>query len=200
MSILKIKYVSLFVVLLVAVPSYALDFQGTFDSKNHPKAKGAWVIVNYPSTWVSKEGKRPNIVQKFVGKIKDLSYVLQLQIKDVGAPIEEVCQSLSGNEFAKIVSDPKSGLKAYSSKKGVHEFKPSFIYNLSSGTERAGLKIKYKAVVMTVCYKNLLISTWCYPYKYDNAKKVMYTGERELKDAELTCGRYFNSLVLMDLY
>ena len=37
----------------------------TFESKGHPKAKGANFSFAYPSSWVAAEGDRPNILQKF---------------------------------------------------------------------------------------------------------------------------------------
>ena len=39
-----------------------------FSTKGHPKSKGAVFTIKYPPSWKAKEGDRPNIVQKFVGK------------------------------------------------------------------------------------------------------------------------------------
>jgi hypothetical protein len=39
-----------------------------FSTKGHPKSKGAVFTIKYPPSWEAKEGDRPNVVQKFVGK------------------------------------------------------------------------------------------------------------------------------------
>lgn len=39
-----------------------------FNSKEHPKAKGIELSIEYPQSWRALEGERPNIVQKFVSE------------------------------------------------------------------------------------------------------------------------------------
>jgi len=47
---------------------YLNGHRTTFSTKDHPKAKGVHFTIDYPSTWAAAEGKRPNIVQKFVSE------------------------------------------------------------------------------------------------------------------------------------
>lgn len=70
----------LMALLLLALHTWAgaQVFNSKFDTKNHPKAKGVWATVRYPIGWQSKEGERPNIVQKFTGDYNGMYVVLML--------------------------------------------------------------------------------------------------------------------------
>ena len=97
-----------FVILLLCVFSLFSNAQvlnSKFDTKNHPKAKGVWATVRYPTEWQPKEGERPNIVQKFSGDYKGLFVMLAIQIMDAGAPVEKECRETSAIEFGKDLSD-----------------------------------------------------------------------------------------------
>lgn len=171
-----------------------------FDTKNHPKAKGVWATVRYPTGWEVKEGERPNIVQKFSGDYNDMFVVLSLQILNAGAPVEKECTDMGTAEFADAFSDKTSNQFVVNVKKSKHEGKPAFLYEVQSKLERAGISIQASHKLMTVCYKNTLISAWCSPSKIDYATKSMSTSQRELNAASPLCLQYFNSLVLMDKY
>ena len=43
-------------------------YRATFSTLGHPKAKGVNLTIAYPSSWMAKEGERPNVVQKFVSE------------------------------------------------------------------------------------------------------------------------------------
>jgi hypothetical protein len=171
-----------------------------FDTKNHPKAKGVWATVRYPTGWQKEEGERPNIVQKFSGDYNDMFVVLSLQIVNAGAPVEKECSDMRVAEFAEAFSDKPSNQFAVNVKKSKHEEKPVFLYEMQSKLERAGLSIQATHKVMTVCYKNTLISAWCSPSKIDYVTKSMTSSQRELNAASPLCLQYFNSLVLIDAY
>ena len=64
-------------------------------------------------------------------------------------------------EFAEAFSDKASNQIVVNVKKSKHEEKPAFVYEMQSNIERAGLSIQATHKVMTVCYKNTLISAWC---------------------------------------
>lgn len=171
-----------------------------FDTKNHPKAKGVWATVRYPTGWEVKEGERPNIVQKFTGDFNGMYVMLAIQIVNAGGPVEKECSGMSTGEFADAFSDKPNGQVAYNVRKTRHEEKPAFIYDLQSKQERAGMSFTTSSNVMTVCHKNTLISAWCSPSKIDMSTKSMTSTQRELQAASPLCFQYFNSLVLMDKY
>ena len=171
-----------------------------FDSKNHPKAKGVWATVRYPTGWEVKEGERPNIVQKFSGDYNDMFVVLALQILDAGAPVEKECSDMSIGEFADAFSDKASNQIVTNVKKTRHEEKPAFLYDMRGTYERAGITLLTSHRVMTVCYKKTMISSWCSPTKIDKAAQLISSGSQQLIAANPICFQFFNSLVLMDKY
>jgi hypothetical protein len=196
----KNKILAAVVLLALHACAGAQVFNSKFDTKNHPKAKGVWATVRYPTGWQSKEGERPNILQKFSGDYNDMFVVLSLQIVNAGAPVEKECSVMGTAEFAEAFSDKASNQIVVNVKKSKHEEKPAFVYEMQSNIERAGLSIQATHKVMTVCYKNTLISAWCSPSKIDYATKSMTSTQRELNSASSLCFQFFNSLVLMDKY
>jgi hypothetical protein len=171
-----------------------------FDSKNHPKAKGLWVTVRYPKGWQAKEGERPNIVQKFTGDYKGLFVMLSLQITDAGAPVEKECAQTSASTFGRDMVDGEDNLKILKIRKTRHEEKPAYLYDLQASIERAGLAINTTSRVMSVCYKNTLVSAWCSPMKIDTKKTLVQSSQNDLETIDNLCFQFFNSLVLMDKY
>ena len=171
-----------------------------FDSKNHPKAKGLWVTVRYPKGWQAKEGERPNMVQKFTGDYKGLFVMLSLQIMDAGAPLEKECAETSANAFGRDMVDGEDNLKILKIRKIKHEEKPAYMYDLQSSIERAGLTSNTTSRVMSVCYKNTLVSAWCSPMKIDTKKTLIQSSQNDLETIDNLCFQFFNSLVLMDKY
>jgi len=186
--------------LLFSVSSSAQVFSSKFDTKNHPKAKGVWATIRYPTGWDSKEGERPNIVQKFSGDYNGMIVVLQLQILDVGGPAEKECRNMSVGDFAEAFSDPANNLVATNVKKIRHEGKPAFGYELHMDVERAGISVKTSNKVMSVCHRNTMISAWCGPFKFDATRGSISSSQRELNLVAPLCFQYFNGLVLMDTY
>lgn len=192
-----------FLLVLLSMLSLAIDAQvlnSKFDSKNHPKAKGVWATVRYPTGWEVKEGERPNIVQKFSGNYNDMFVVLSLQILDAGAPVEKECGDMSIAEFAESFSDKASNQIFSNVKKSRHEEKPAFLYDMRGTYERAGISVVTSHRVMTVCYKRNLISAWCSPTKFDRTNQSISSGSQQLVAANPLCFQFFNSLVLMDKY
>ena len=187
--------------ILFAAPQLAIaQLDMRYDSKGHPKAKGVWVAVKYPGGWKSEEGERPNIVQKFSGRYQEMDTVLSLQILNAGAPVESECKAMSINDAANAFSAPASKVYASDFKKIMHENKPAFLYEMKGTVERAGMAITAHHKVMTVCYKNTLISAWCSPSRFDRASNKIFTTAAELSKASPLCFEFFNSLVLMDNY
>lgn len=193
------KILAILLLCLFSLFSNAQVLNSKFDTKNHPKAKGVWATVRYPSEWLPKEGERPNIVQKFSGDYKELFVMLAIQIMDAGAPVEKECRETSAIEFGKDLSDGENQ-KVTAIKKGSHEGKPAYFYDIESKQERAGMTTNTRSRVMSVCYKNTLVSTWCSPMKIDLQKQSIFTTQQHLSDVNPLCFQFFNSLVLMDKY
>gem|GEM_PF-1624530 len=54
-----------------------------YRSLNSPKAKGVDLAIEYPASWKPKEGRRPNVVQKFISKNGHGLEIVLLVIKDL---------------------------------------------------------------------------------------------------------------------
>lgn len=193
------KWLICLLLVTYSISSNAQVLSAKFDTKNHPKAKGVWATVRYPAEWQPKEGERPNIVQKFSGDYKGLFVMLALQILDAGAPVEKECRNTPAAEFGKDISEGENQ-KVTTIKKGNHENKPAYFYDLESKQERAGMAMTTRHRVMSVCYKNTLVSAWCSPMKIDKEKQSFFTTQQHLTDVNPLCFQFFNSLVLMDNY
>ena len=185
---------------MLCVNSYSQVLNSKYDSKNHPKAKGVWATVRYPTGWQSKEGERPNIVQKFTGDYNGMFVVLSLQILNAGGPVEVECSQMTILEFTETFSDKEANQIMTNAKKIRHEEKPGFIYEMSSKLERAGSTVETAHKVMSICYKNTMISTWCSPSAIDSKTQTITSTRQQLENASPLCFQYFNSLVLMDKY
>ena len=196
------KYKILTAVALLTLHAWtgAQVFNSKFDTKNHPKAKGVWATVRYPTGWQSKEGERPNIVQKFTGDYNGMYVALMLQILDAGAPVEQECSSMSAAEFSETIADKASNQIMLKMQKTKHEDKPGFIYEIQQKIERAGTTNTITNKVMTVCYKNTMVSAWCGPMLIDTQNQRVISTSKQIQQAEPMCFQFFNSLVLMDKY
>jgi hypothetical protein len=193
------KWIFWLLLITTSINSNAQVLGAKFDTKNHPKAKGVWATVRYPAAWQPKEGERPNIVQKFSGDYKDLFVMLAIQIMDAGGPVEKECKDTSAVQFGKDMSEGDNQ-KVTTIKKGNHENKPAYFYDLESKIERVGVTSTTRHRVMSVCYKNTIVSAWCSPMKIDKEKQSLFTTQQHLNDVNPLCFQFFNSLVLMGNY
>lgn len=64
-------------------------------------------------------------------------------------------------------------LKILKIRKIKHEEKLAYMYDLQANIERAGLATNTTSRVMSVCYKNTLVSAWYSPTKIDT-KKLLF--------------------------
>jgi hypothetical protein len=119
-------------------------FNSKFDTKNHPKAKGVWATVRYPTGWQSKEGERPNIVQKFTGDYNGMFVVLMLQIMDAGGPVEKECSVMGTAEFAEALGYKNQSVVPVDSSVKVTNSKAVAIPNEKSKHKKSSAKKKPK--------------------------------------------------------
>ena len=195
-----ILILTLLATIFFATAADAQTLSQKFDSKDHPKAKGVWATVRYPSGFEVKEGERPNIVQKFSGEYKGLYTVLSLQILNAGAPIEAECKNTSVKDMTEAFSDSSANVLAQNLKKTTHENKPAFVYDSRAIVARGGVSLTTYHRVMTVCHKNTMISMWCSPARIDYGNKSANSLPNDLNEVAPLCFQFFNSLVLMDSY
>lgn len=187
---------------LLALVSLSASAQGLgekFDTKGHPKARGVWMVVQYPTGWEAKEGARPGVVQRFAGEYAGVPSQLMLQIRDFPQmkSVEPMCKATSEQEWNKMFTDKESGIKATDAKKIKMEGKPGVIVNLTTHMERGEVSLSMATKQMTVCYKDKMINLSCVASAQGN--NIPEAKER-LNKIEPLCRMYFNSFVLMDNY
>ena len=107
---------------------------------------------------------------------------------------------MSVAEFSEAMTDKSSNQIVLKMQKTKHEDKPSFIYELQQQVERAGTSSTITNKVMTVCYKNTMVSAWCAPMLIDTQNQRVISTSKQIQQAEPMCFQFFNSLVLMDKY
>ncbi|MBU4583227.1 MAG: hypothetical protein KKH02_12595 [Proteobacteria bacterium] len=88
-----------------------------YDTKGHPKAKGLRLTIPYPRSWVTEEGRHPNIVQNIKTTL-DGKYLISttIRIKQVPTSIESGYTSteINSERFRKALVE-ESGVKYLSS-------------------------------------------------------------------------------------
>lgn len=72
-----------------------------YDTEGHPKAKGLRLTLPYPPSWVTEEGRHPNIVQKI--KTSDGTHLISTTIHIIQAPTNQGYTSaeISSEKFRK---------------------------------------------------------------------------------------------------
>lgn len=114
--------------------------------------------------------------------------------------VEKECAETSASEFGRNMFDGVDNFKILKSRKIKHEEKPAYMYDFQSNIERAGFTSSTTSRVMSVCYKNALVSAWCSPMKIDTKSTLIQSNENDLESINNLCFQFFNSLVLMDKY
>ena len=115
-----------------------------FNSKDHPKARGIELSIEYPRSWRALEGERPNILQKFVSESGRGLEMAIITIKALPLPVGV---TPSKNELEDIFSPEglkemvPAGGKFIEAKKTKIDNQPAgfFVYLLPM--ERANLKL-----------------------------------------------------------
>ena len=98
------------------------NYRNIFHSDDHPKSKGLNFSLEYPKSWSSKEGKRPNVIKTLSNKNKDciVTIVVADILPEMGLTYEELSDEdkmyLESVEFAKLMlEDFNNPLEFYSS-------------------------------------------------------------------------------------
>ena len=75
-----------------------------FSTVGHPKAQGLNIQIDYPKSWIKKEGERPHIVQKFSSS--GGGGIAKVAILNI-TPIPLDLKGFSDKEIAEYLFDPK---------------------------------------------------------------------------------------------
>jgi hypothetical protein len=141
-----------------SVKEYSEGKVAKFSTKGHPKSKGASFTIKYPSSWMAKEGERPNVVQNFVsegGKGFEMALILTKAIP-ASEPFtqNDVNAMLSTEGLKELV--PKGG-KLLHTKSTRIENEPAGIVEYVTRIERAGYEIETQTLALTFFQKRTLV-------------------------------------------
>lgn len=114
---------------------FLAGYKYSFSSAESTKTKGVHFTIEAPRTWAAKEGKRPNIVQKFVSENGRGPGFLVIQVKDLPlAPGEKV----TARDVEEMLNP-----------KGIRDFLPDGATYINSGRitleNLPGLWVRFKA-------------------------------------------------------
>ena len=124
------------------------------------KAKGVAFSIEFPKTWVAKEGNRPNIVQKFVSENgRGLEFLLIL-IKEIplqpGEKITEkdISEILNPKDIQDFI--PDGGVYLNSGKLTLENL-PGFWVHFKMDMARMRNTVGMETIMYTIFYKNKMI-------------------------------------------
>ena len=100
------------------VAAYDAGQRLRYSTTGHTKAAGVNLTLEYPATWVAKEGERPHIVQKFLPAGNENPYMVSIvvaggipSISSDGSGDEQAAQTLCEEDIVRgMISAPSSFL------------------------------------------------------------------------------------------
>lgn len=153
---------------LHADQNQAVDFakgqKRTWSSKDHAKAKGIKMKISYPSGWQAKEGTRPNILQKFVGKSASGMDVVTLTTRSLPAPFD---RELTDDEKKEVLARDvvtemlPEGAKILSHTVTKIDGEMCAMAESLYITERVGIQIAQKGMVFVIPRPGTLLLVQC---------------------------------------
>lgn len=141
---------------------YNTNFK-VFSTKNHPKSKGLNMSFKYPDNWISEEGERPNVVQKFTndddGYAMCLILTKSLPVPDDYTITDEEIDQFFTLEEAGAMIPPGSELISFN--KTRIEALPAGILEYRTQGERAGTAIELYIVSYVFIFRNVMVFFQC---------------------------------------
>ena len=136
-----------------------------YSTEGHPKAKGIYITIEYPSHWQRLEGERPNIVQKFRSDASDgLLRMCLIVVKD----LPDMMKQFSSKELSEQMFT-EEGLKEMVSQSGIFIKGEQTKYDAEPGAwiifvtrmERAGATIETYYLQHMFIYSGKLVLLQC---------------------------------------
>jgi len=175
-----------------------IEFQNFF-TKDHPKAKGINISIEYPSHWESAEGERPNVVQKFSGDASDgITRSVLILIKDAPKILslfsaEDIANELfSGDTLKEAI--PPGGIYI-SGKSTKYDGQPGALIIFSIDLEQAGVTMKLYTLQHIFFYNGKIISVQCGVGGLGLTQEELY---QEFEEYIPLFGQIGNSIVIHD--
>lgn len=160
------------------VREYTSGNKTKYFSKDHPKAKNVNISIEYPSSWKSAEGERPNIVQKFSGDSSDgITKMVLIIIKDTPMvlsllPAEEMAKEAFSSEALHEMVPPGGSYINGEMTKYDGQIGAWMIY--STVSERAGMTMKMYSLQHMFFYERKMVAVQCMVGGLEQEKDSLY--------------------------
>lgn len=189
------------------------NYREKFTSNNHVKSKGLNLSIEYPTSWIKQEGKRPNILQLI--KSYDASCNLTILIKDILTEMGMDKSTLSKEDRDYIYSDAFAdemitdvftydygreyvdgmGLEAvseYSYDKTKIDGQPAMLVKASGNLKRGIVDMRVFTINYLIIYENYMINVGFMINSYNENLA------EEKKKYEVLCELIASSLIITD--
>lgn len=136
-------------------------FTHTFRTKHHPKAKGVDFQIQYPKSWLAKEGKRPNVIQLFTSENGRGLDSIGLMVKDFPQPAnsdEELTDLFSAESLREMLPDKASFISA---KPVVLDRQKGVMLIIEQVGQRLDITMKVRSLQFITIYNNKMIFVQC---------------------------------------
>lgn len=158
--------------------SFSSGNKTKYFTKDHLKAKGINISIEYPSSWKSAEGERPNIVQKFSGDSSDgITKMVLIIIKDTPKvlsllPAEEMAKEAFSREALHEMVPPGGSYINGEMTKYDGQIGAWMIY--STVSERAGMTMKMYSLQHMFFYERKMVAVQCMVGGLEREKDNLY--------------------------
>jgi hypothetical protein len=143
-------------------------FKARFSSDGSGKAKGVRLHLDYPKSWSSAEGNRPNIVRKFVSQHGRGFEMIMVIVKELPFPTKQDVTDKEIEELVAELATPKAlnkmlpeGASLVAGGPLKLDGRPGFYQKYSLTQQRLDLSFSTQVVSYTACYKTSMIQVYC---------------------------------------
>ncbi|MCR4304652.1 MAG: hypothetical protein NUV63_10590 [Gallionella sp.] len=147
-----------------AVKEFTAGNRIKFSTADHPKSKGINMTLYYPSSWLAREGERPNIVQKFSHQNGQWYESVLIYIKTLPLPVGKVLSESELKEYftpREMKDSLPEGSVFIAAKPTKIEGLPAGILEFSLRQEKLGLSFDVQYVVYSFIYGNTMVQFVC---------------------------------------
>lgn len=132
-------------------PTPAAEALKTFDSLNHPKANGIHLSIDLPASWISEEGKRPHILQKFMPS--DRGVIGMIFVKTLPPPGADTWASPASEAFMRQFVSELGGAYLRGGSTKLEGLDAGWAIHREDA-ERVGVKLSSVSLSYILFYKN----------------------------------------------
>ncbi len=182
------KKILIIIGLLVCSPGLC----GVFSTSGHNKSNGLNIEVYYPDGWVTEEGIRPHVVQKFKDKNNNQCALI---IQDVGRVLSKKQWEQEIKQYS--LADYKEMLNAsnISIKQTQYEGLMGILAKYEMENERSGIKLYSVGLSHLLGYRNSMIMIQCF-----SADLTKQAAKKKFEIASMDFLSFGNGLVILDKY